>query len=166
MPSLRAARVRAIVPQLRGKSMFRSMLVALGAASMAYAVPASAQEFPLQGGNYWTVAEVSIDDGHAGDYADHLAGAYRKTEDFAKSKGWIKNYYILSNVNKRAGEPDLYLVTISDHLTNVAEDEARSKEMNAYLATSARQEDAQSGARAKFRHSGGSMLLQELNYRK
>ena len=146
--------------------MFRPMLVALGAAAISYAVPAVAQEFPLEGGNYWTVAEVTIDDGHNGDYADHLAGAYRKSEDFAKSKNWIKAYYILSNVNKRAGEPDLYLVTITDHLTNVAEDKAREKELNAYLATSARQSDNESGARAKFRHLGGTMLLQELNYKK
>jgi hypothetical protein len=146
--------------------MFKPMLAAFAAAAMSYAVPAMAQDYPLQGGNYWTVAEVTIDDGHAGDYADHLAGAYRKTEDFARSKGWIKNYYILSNVNKRAGEPDLYLVTISDHMTNVAEDQAREKEMNAYLATTTRQQDAESGARAKFRHLGGTMLLQEMNYKK
>src|SRR4051812_43963640 len=48
----------------RGKSMFRPMLVALGAAAIAYAVPAVAQEYPLEGGNYWNVAEVTIDDGH------------------------------------------------------------------------------------------------------
>ena len=146
--------------------MLKLTLAALGAVAMTCAVPAAAQEFPLKGGNYWNVAEVTIDDGHFGDYADHLAGAYRKTEDFAKSKGWIKQYYILSNVNKRAGEPDLYLVTITDHLTNIAEDEAREKEMNAYLASSARQEDSQSGARAKFRHLGGTMMLQELVYKK
>ena len=146
--------------------MLKLTLAALGAVAMTCAVPAAAQEFPLKGGNYWNVAEVTIDDGHFGDYADHLAGAYRKTEDFAKSKGWIKQYYILSNVNKRAGEPDLYLVTITDHLTNNAEDEARNKEMNAYLASSERQQDSQSGARAKFRHLGGTMLLQELDYKK
>ena len=141
-------------------------VAALGAAAMAFSVPAIAQDFPLKGGDYWNVAEVTIDDGNFGDYADHLAGAYRRTEDFAKSKGWIKNYYILSNVNKRAGEPDLYLVTITDHLTSNAEDEARSKELDAYLKTSARQNDAQSGVRAKFRKLGGNMLLQEMVYRK
>jgi hypothetical protein len=146
--------------------MRKLMMAALGAAAMVCAVPAAAQDFPLKGGDYWNVAEISIDDGHFGDYADHLAGAYRKTEDYAKSKGWIKNYYILSNVNKRAGEPDLYLVTISDHIATPAEDEARAKEMDAYLQSSARQQDTQSGARAKFRKLGGNMLLQEMNYRK
>lgn len=147
--------------------MYKLMFGALGAATiMLAALPAAAQDFPVKGGDYWQVAEVTIDDGHFGDYADHLAGAYRKTEDFAKSKGWIKNYYILSNVNKRANEPDLYLVTITDHLTTPAEDEARSNELDAYLQSSARQQDSQSGARAKFRHLGGTMLLQEMVYRK
>jgi hypothetical protein len=163
--TLRAAPPADAIRQ-KDKSMLKPIFVALGAAAMAYAVPAAAQDYPLKGGNYWTIAEVTVDDGHTGDYADHLAGAYRKSEDFAKSRGWIKNYYILSNINTRDGEPDLYLVTITDHMTNVAEDEAREKEMNAFLASSARQEDAQSGARAKFRHLGGSKLLQELVYKK
>jgi hypothetical protein len=142
------------------------MKVAFVAAALASATPAAAQDFPLKSGNFWTVAEVTIDDGHFGDYADHLAGAYRKSEEFAKSKGWIKGYHILANVNKRAGEPDLYLVTISDHVSTPAEDEAREKEMNAYLSTTARQQDSQSGARAKFRRLGGTMLLQELLYKR
>jgi len=146
--------------------MFKSMLAALGAAAMTYAVPAAAQDFPLKGGNYWSVAEIMVDDGHYGDYADFLAAARRSELDFSKSKGWIKDSFILSNVNKRAGEPDLYLISITDHLTSPAEDQAREKELNAFLATNSRQQDAQSGARAKFRHLGSSMLLQELVFKK
>ena len=145
--------------------MYKTMLAALGAASIAFAAPAAAQDLPLKNGNFWNVAEITIDDGHFGDYADHLAGAYRKSQDFAKSKGWIKDYYILANANKRADEPDLYLVTVFDHVTTPAEDEAREKEINAFLATSARQGDRESGARAKYRKLGGSMLLQELQYK-
>lgn len=146
--------------------MNRMMLAALGAVTMICAGPVAAQDYPLKGGNFWTVAEITIDDGHTGDYADHLAGAYRKSLDFSKSKGWVKNSYILANVNKRAGEPDLYLVTISDRVTSPAEDEVREKELNAYLATTARDQDKQSGARAKYRKLGGNMLLQELLYKK
>ena len=146
--------------------MHKMTLAALGAATMLLAAPAPAQDFPLKGGDYWEVAEITVDDGHFGDYADHLAGLYRKTSDFAKSKGWIKNYYILANVNKRADEPDLYLVTVEDHVPTAAEQEARSKEFNAAMQSSDRQQDAQSGARAKFRKLGGTMLLQELVYRK
>ncbi len=146
--------------------MRKFLLAALGAGVMAFAVPASAQDYPVKGGDYWQVAEITIDDGHFGDYADHLASVYRRTQEFAKSKGWIKASYILSNVNKRAGEPDLYLVTISDHVSTPAEDEAREKEVNAYLQTSSRQQDARSGERARYRKLGGTMLLQELVYRK
>ena len=146
--------------------MRKTMIAALGAATMLFAVPAAAQDFPVTGGDYWTVAEITIDDGHFGDYADHLAGLYRKSVDFQKSKGWIKTSYILSNVNKRAGEPDLYLVTIADRPTTPAEDESRAKETNAFLQSSSRQADTQSGARAKYRTLGGNMLLQEQVYRK
>lgn len=146
--------------------MHKLMIAALGAATIAFASPAAAQDYPLKGGNFWYVAEVTIDDGHFADYADHLAGMYRKSQDFAKSKGWIKDSIILSNINKRANEPDLYLVTITDHITTPAEDEAREKEFNAFLATSARQQDQQSGARAKFRKLGGNTLLQELLFKK
>ena len=146
-------------------NMVKAMRAALVAAAFAFAVPAVAQDLPVKGGNFWEVAEITIDDGHFGDYADHLAGAYRKSEDFARSRGWIKEYHILQNVNKRSNEPDLYLVTITDHVPTAAEDETREKDMNAYLASTSRQQESQSGARAKFRHLGGTMLLQELLYR-
>jgi hypothetical protein len=142
------------------------MFAATAALALTWAAPAAAQDFPLVTGNFWSVSEITIDDGHFGDYADFLAGQYRKNQQFSKSKGWIKDSYILSNNNKRAGEPDLYLVTISDHVPTPAEDIAREKEFNAFMATNARKEDAGSGNRAKFRHLGGTMLLQELTYKK
>jgi hypothetical protein len=141
------------------------MLAALSASMMMLSVPAAAQDIPLVGGNFWNVTEVTIDDGHFSTYADYLAGQYRKQEEFAKSKGWIKDYYILSNNNKRSGEPDLYLVEVFDHVTTPAEDIAREKEMNAYLAQTTRQGEAGSANRAKYRHIGGTMLLQQLLYR-
>ena len=47
--------------------------------------------------------------------------------EFAKSKGWIKAYYILSNNNPRKDEPDLYLVTVSDQMPTPAEQIAREQ---------------------------------------
>jgi len=146
--------------------MRKTIIAALGAATMLFAFPAAAQDIPLKSGNFWNVSEVTIDDGHFSTYADYLAGQYRKQQEFSKSKGWIKDYFILSNLNKRAGEPDLYLVQIFDHVTSPAEDVAREKEMNAFLSETTRQGEAGSGARAKYRHLGGNMLLQEQNYRR
>lgn len=142
--------------------MRKLMLGAVGAATMLWTVSAPAQELPLKSGDFWDVGAITIDDGHFGDYADFLAGQYRKNMEFQKSKGWIKGYYILANVNKRANEPDLYLVTIFDHVTTPAEDIVREKEANAFLAQTTRQSMAQSGQRATYRHVGSDMLLQEM----
>ena len=44
--------------------MRKTMLAALGAATMLFAIPAAAQDIPLVNGNFWNVTEVTIDDGH------------------------------------------------------------------------------------------------------
>ena len=142
--------------------MRKFALAALGAATMLTSVPAAAQELPLKTGDFWDVAAITIDDGHFGDYADYLAGQYRKNMEFQKSKGWIKGYHIFANVNKRSDEPDLYLVTIFDHVTTPAEDIQREKDANAFLQQNTRQSLAGSGQRATYRHLGSDMLLQEM----
>jgi len=146
--------------------MSKLILAALGAGAMAFAVPAAAQELPLKTGEFWDVAAITVDDGHQGDYADYLASNWRKQQEFAKSKGWIKGYHILSNINARDGEPDLYLVTVFDHVTTPAEDVAREKEINAFMAQSTRQGLAGSAHRATYRHLKGDMLLQEMLWSK
>ena len=57
---------------------------------------------------------------------------------------------------------DLYLVRVFDHMTTPAEDIAREKELNAYMAMDTRQSMAGSGKRATFRKLTGSMLLQQM----
>ncbi|HJP68556.1 MAG TPA: hypothetical protein VJ846_06615, partial [Sphingomicrobium sp.] len=96
--------------------MHKLILAAVGAATMLSAAPATSQNLPLVGGDYWDVTAVKIDDGHFADYADFLVNKARKQNEFAKSKGWIKAYYILSNNNPRKDEPDLYLVTVTDRM--------------------------------------------------
>lgn len=143
--------------------MHKVMLGALSAAAMMLtSAPAWSQELPVKSGDYWDVAAISVDDGHFPDYVDFLAGEFRKRNEFSKSKGWIKDYKIFSNVNARDGEPDLYLVTVFDHMTTPAEDIQREKEMNAFMAQTTRQGAAGSARRATFRKLRGDMLLQEL----
>lgn len=144
--------------------MRKLVLAALGAVSMAFASQAMAQELPVVPGDYWDVQGVKIDDGHFGQYADFLASDFRKESEYAKSKGWMKGYFVLENVNARADEPTLYLVRIYDHVPSPAEQIQREKEMNAYLGTSSRQGMAQSGARATYRHLTSNSLLEVLNW--
>jgi hypothetical protein len=144
--------------------MKKFLLAAVAATTMTFAFPASAQELPLVPGDYWDVTGISIDDGHFADYADFLAAEFRKESDFSKSKGWIKGYHILSNVNAREIEPDLYLIRIFDHVPTSAEDLQREKEINAHMAQTTRAALAASGHRATFRHVKSNELLQELNW--
>jgi len=146
--------------------MRKLVMTALVAGAMAASAPAAAQELPVKGGDYWEVTAVTVDDGRFPDYADFLAGQFRKQSEFSKSKGWLKGYYILSNVNSRADEPDLYLVRIYDHVATPAEEIQREKEMNAFAAQTTRQQQAGSGQRATYRHLKGTMLLQELLWSK
>ena len=142
--------------------MRKIIFAALGAATLLMSMPVAAQDLPLVGGDYWDVTSVKIDDGHFADYADFLVSDSRKQNEYAKSKGWIKAYYILSNNNPRKDEPDLYLVTVSDRMPTPSEQIARNKEMNTYLQSDDRKQIAGSGHRATYRHITGDMLLQQM----
>src|SRR4029450_2730902 len=89
--------------------------------------PAMAQEkYPLVQGEFWEVTGVELKDGGGLKYAEFIAGEWKENQNFAKSKGWIKDYKIFANVHAREGEPDLYLVTIRDNLVSGAEDDKRA----------------------------------------
>ncbi|MEO8176070.1 MAG: hypothetical protein ABI626_05360 [Sphingomicrobium sp.] len=142
--------------------MKKFVAVVLCAATLSFALPAAAQDYPVKSGQYWDVTAVSIDDGHAGDYVQFLTTKWRKQQEWAKSKGYISGYHILANNYKRAGEPDIYLVNIYDHVPTVAESEARDAEYKKVMTTDDTRQSAESAERAKFRHIGDSMQLQEI----
>ena len=139
---------------------------ALAAAMLAVTPPVGAQEVPLIPGDYWEVTEIDIEDGKFSDYADYLAARWRKDQEFSKSKGWIKDYFIFGTVNARADEPDLFLVSVYDRQPTAAEQMAREKEFDAFMRTNARKEDVAFAGRGKMRKVGGSMLMQRLLFRR
>lgn len=146
--------------------MHGTKLAALGAATMLLTTPASAQEIPIIPGDYWEVTEIDVNDGQFGAYADYLATQWRKSQEFSKSKGWIKDYHVFGTVNARAGEPDLYLVTVYERQPTAAEQMAREKEFNAFMQQDSRQQGAAFAGRGPMRKVGGSMLMQMLKFRK
>ena len=144
-------------------------LAAFAAVTLAFAapLPAAAQNNdPFMGGDYVSVTGVSIDDGHYMDYASFLSGFYKAQEDFAVKQGWQTSYEILSNVNRRKGEPDLYLVRRFKSMPDGAEGERRAAMIRAQVKMDDAQMEAASGDRAKFRHKDSEMLLRELKWRK
>lgn len=143
-------------------AMATAMIVA---APIALSAPAMADEFPLIAGDYTTMTGIFIEDAGGTAYAVYLAGEWKRNQEFAKSKGWITDYKIYYNIDRRDGEPTLYLTQTSPSMPSGAEFERRSKEWEAFDKRTNAQLDAESGNRAKFRTVKGSMTLQEAKIR-
>ena len=147
----------------------KSVRLAVAAAALVCAaIPTAgaAQEWPVNPGDYVEVSMITVDDGHDLDYANHLAGQWRKSQDFAKQQGWITNYQIWTNEFARNGEPDIWLVTWFPTMTDAAEAMRREKAFNDFMKTTAAQQQAESGKRATYRKLSGSMLLRNQTWAK
>ena len=148
--------------------LMKNMMLATAmivAAPMALSTPALADEFPLKAGDYTTMTGIYLEDGGTLAYAKYLASEWKKNQDFAKSKGWISDYKIFYNVDRRDGEPMLYLTQTFPSMPSGAEIEKRDKEWEEFDKRTNAQLDAASGNRAKFRKVTGSMTLQEAKIR-
>jgi hypothetical protein len=140
---------------------------ALAALALTCAVPAAAlaQQIPVVPGDYVSVSSIAVDDGHDLEYINHLAGLWRKGQDFAVKQGWITGYEILTNEFKRQGEPDYYLITRFAKFADPAEEQKREDAYNAYMATTNEQMQAGSADRSKYRHQMGTMLMRSWKWR-
>ncbi len=140
-------------------------LMALCTSSIMMTTSAFAQEWPFVGGDYWEITGISISDGGGLKYANWLADEWRKDLEFAKSKGWVKGYKVMSNVHARSGEPDIYLISIFDSVVSGPEGEKRQKEYMEWQKKSMEQMAAESGNRAEYRTVLSTLLLQDLSFR-
>ena len=142
-------------------------LAMAGALLLAMSLPATAQdENPWKAGNYWNVSGIHIKDGGGLKYAQYLATEWVKTQEYAKSQGWISDFMVLSNTHPREGEPNLYLVTISPSLPSSDEADKRGRMMREFNKTTIAQMQAQSAGRAEIRELGSQMQLRQLVLRK
>ncbi len=147
-------------------SMKKAILIlALCASTMMIASTAVAQEWPVVGGDYWTVTGIDIKDGGDLKYANWLADEWKRNAEFAKSKGWIKDYILLSNVHARSDESDLYLIRVMENIASGPEGEKRAKEYAEWSKKTWEQLDGESGNRAEYREVMSTSLLQVLNFR-
>lgn len=140
-------------------------VIAAAALSTLLATSAFADDWPLVGGDYWEVTGIHVSDGGGWKYTNWLATEWRKNLEYTKSKGWIKDYMILSNVHARKGEADLYLVRVFEYLPSGEEFEKRSQEYQEWVKKSNEQMSDESGNRAEYREVGSDSLLQVLTFR-
>ena len=73
---------------------------------------------------------------------------------------------IFGNSYARPGEPDLYLVSVTEDVPSAATSEKRSDEYMAWRKKTLAQMQKESGNRAEFREVISNSLLQELTFRK
>jgi hypothetical protein len=138
------------------------MAAILSCAAALTPTRAVAGDWPLAQGDFWEVTGVHLKDGGEFAYATFIATEWKADQEYAKSRGWIKAYFVLGNSYTRKGEPDLYLVTVTDHLTSGPEGEKRNDEYLAWRKKTNAQLVKESGNRAEVREIESSMLLQEL----
>lgn len=131
----------------------------------ALPLPTRAGDFPMAQGDYWDLTGVHLKDGGAFAYAKFLASEWKKDQEYAKSKGWLKGYMVLSNVNRRKGEPDLYLVAIFEHMPSGPEADKRNDEYLAWRKTTDAQLTKEFGDRLEIREIGSDVLLQEWKFK-
>ncbi|WP_156945572.1 hypothetical protein [Hyphomonas johnsonii] len=134
-------------------------------AAAAPAATAADDGYPLVGGDFWEITAIDLKPGGGLAYANHLATQWRAGQEFAKSKGWIKDYMVMSNYYNRAGEPDLYLISVIDHVPSGPEGEAQFVAYRAWAKSSAEKLQAESADRAEFREIMSNSLLQEMTFR-
>jgi hypothetical protein len=149
------------------KDLFKkfAILTVLGFASLSISSSVLAQEWPMVGGDYWEVSAIDVKDGAGLKYSTWLASEWRKNLEFAKSKGWIKDYKVLSNVYPRKGEASLYLIRIMEGIPTGAEGEQRAMEWVKWMEKSVAKMQEESGNRAEYREVMSSSLLQEMHFR-
>ena len=141
----------------------------VGAAALAFiatSVPSWAQQSSVKPGPLWNVNRIDVEDGQYENYMDYLTKVWVPNQEFAKSQGWIKDYKIFSNVHARSGEPDLYLVTITESIVSAAEGDKRFDAFQAWKKKTIQQMQSESGNRAEYREVMSDSLLQELSVRK
>ena len=140
-------------------------VLTFGASTIMMSGTAVAEEWPFKPGDYWEVTGIDLADGGAYKYAKWLAQEWRKNLEFSKSKGWIKDYMVLSNVHNRSDEPDLYLVRVFESMPDSEESQKRQKEYMEWQSKSIEKMQAESGNRAEYRTVMSSSLLRVLEFR-
>jgi hypothetical protein len=148
------------------KTVVSGLLTAvLMCASMTMPTPALASDYPMTPGDFWEVTGVHLKDGGGLAYAKFLATQWKADQEFAKSKGWIKSYMVLANAYPRKGEPDLYLVIISERLATGPESDKRNDEYLDWKKKSNAQLLKESADRVEIREIEGNELWQELKFK-
>ena len=143
----------------------KRLMIGIAGLAMVATTPAFAQQSSYKLGPLWTAARIDVEDGQYENYLDWLMKVWADNQAFAKSQGWLLDYYILDNMNARDGEPDLVLLTRFADFPSVAELDRRNAIINERMKQDDHSADAASGHRKVMRRQMGSIMYRELQKR-
>ena len=141
------------------------LTIGIAGLAMLTTTPAFAQQSSYKLGPLWTAARIDVEDGQYENYLDWLIKVWADNQAFAKSQGWLLDYYILDNMNPRDGEPDLVLITRFADFPSVAELDRRNAIINERMKQDDHTADTASGQRKVMRRQMGSIMYRELQKR-
>jgi hypothetical protein len=108
---------------------------------------------------------IDVEDGQFENYMDFVTKTWMDNQAFAKSQGWLLDYWVLESVNPRDNEPNIILITRYNDFPSAKEIERRNDIMNKRMQLDDRGQDAASGQRGSMRKLMGSVMYRELQKR-
>ena len=142
--------------------MKRFVASLLTAAALS-AAPALAQDArPYDNGPVWVISNIQTKDGHFNDYMRYVSTSWKALQEDSKKRGWVLDYKVLTDVDQRDNEPDLYLMIEYKNMAamDVSLDEldAQTKALEGSVTAS----DKAFAARDTIRTLRGSIIAREL----
>jgi hypothetical protein len=113
-------------------------------------------------GTVWELSYIKTEPGQFENYVDWLSKAWVKEQEFGRKEGYLVSYHVLNVNHTRANEPDLILAVEYKDYMPTADRLAAQRKFEAYVASSARKMDEESGGRKVMRTLEGSIEAQEL----
>lgn len=102
-------------------------LIPLLLCAATLAVPAAGADSDIYGnGAVWQVTMIKTKPGHFDDYMRFLATKWKAAQEISKKRGWVLDYKVLTAVDPRDSEPDLYVMV--EYKSMAVLDAARDEE--------------------------------------
>jgi len=142
------------------------LIASLLAATAWAAAPALAQdERPYDNGPVWVLSNIQTKTGHFDDYMRYVATSWKAKQEDSRKRGWILGYKVLTAVDARDNEPDIYLMVEYKNMAamdvSLDEVDAQTKKLEGSVVASNRA----FGERDKLRALRGSIVTRELIFK-
>lgn len=131
-------------------------------ALLFWPVDGQAQERPYEEGSVWDVSYVQTTDGHYNDYLRDLQAGWKKVNDAAMERGYIKSYKILSGQPAHPGDWDLMLLIEYENMAALDDAAEKYDPLIAEIFGNMSDADEATVVRSQLREILGGKLAREI----